>query len=178
MLDGLDRHRFPREAGLVLDSSQMRHGRRNLEAAQIRPLETDARIRRRGLQREGHFVAGMKTDSGARHRSTKSTLDAHDLSDDRWDSRPELSKRPATNCPQRVSLVTSLNFNNLAAVCDERAGTGRASCGQGTTTLSIETVVILPQLIWLGDASTGTSAGHANRLIWAIRRGVTSVPRR
>ena len=60
---------------------EMRHRRGNLETAEIRPLETDAVIGRSRLQRQRDLVAGMKSDSGAGHRSTKGSLSVHDLSD-------------------------------------------------------------------------------------------------
>src|SRR4051794_35678724 len=91
----------------------MRHGRGNLEPAQVGPLKPDPRVRRRGLQRERHLIAGMETNSGTGHRSTKSMLGAHDLSGDRWDSRPELSKRPATPQVLGTCSIKLLFISNL-----------------------------------------------------------------
>jgi hypothetical protein len=51
---------------------------RDLQTVKVATLEPDAVICRRRLQAERDFVAGMKTNSGARDRATKSTL--HDLS--------------------------------------------------------------------------------------------------
>ena len=44
---------------------------------EIGPAETDAEIRRRGLQRKLDLVAGVKTDSDARDLATKCTLCVH-----------------------------------------------------------------------------------------------------
>jgi hypothetical protein len=77
VLDGLDRHRFTGQAGRELDPPEMRDGRRNFQTAQIGTLEPDPVVDGRGLQREGDLVAGMKTDSGAGHGTTKSTLRLH-----------------------------------------------------------------------------------------------------
>jgi hypothetical protein len=95
----LDGHGFARQPGLILDPPEMRDRRRDLEAAEIRTLEPDPEVRRRRLERQGDFVAGMKSDSGARNRTTKSSLSAHDLSDGTWESRIELSKASATPTP-------------------------------------------------------------------------------
>jgi hypothetical protein len=48
----------------------------------------------------------METDSGTGDGSTKSTLNAHDLSDDRWEGCPELSKAPATTQAQQIDAVS------------------------------------------------------------------------
>ena len=58
----------------------MRHRRRNLEAAQVGTLETDAVVGRRRLERQRDLVAGMQTDSGAGDGSSKCSLSVHDLS--------------------------------------------------------------------------------------------------
>ncbi len=79
MLDGLDRHRLTSEAGLVLDAAEVGHRGRNLESAKVAALEPDAVVRRRWLQREGDFVAGMEPYSGAGYGTTKGALRVHDL---------------------------------------------------------------------------------------------------
>jgi hypothetical protein len=106
VLDGLDRNRFARQTGLILDSSQVGHHRGDFQTAEIGALKADAGISRRRLQRQGYFVAGMKTDSGAGDGSTKGTLGAHDLSVDRWEGRPDLSKPPATPKAQPSAAVS------------------------------------------------------------------------
>ena len=78
--------------GLILDAAEVRDGRRNLEAAEIGPLETDAVVGRSRLQRQRDLVAGMKSDSGAGDGSAKGSLRVHDLSDGGWESHSELSK--------------------------------------------------------------------------------------
>ena len=65
VLDGLDRHRFAGQPGLVLNAAEMRHGRRDLEPSEVGPLEADAVVGRGRLERQGDLVAGMKSDSGA-----------------------------------------------------------------------------------------------------------------
>src|SRR5947207_1451997 len=65
MLDGLDGHRFAGEPGRETDPPEMRDGGRNLQAAEIRALEPDAEISRRGLEGQRDLVPRMKTDSGA-----------------------------------------------------------------------------------------------------------------
>ena len=65
VLDRLDRDRLARQPGRILNSAEMRDRRRNLEAAEVGPLEADAVVGRRRLQRQRDLVAGMKTDSGA-----------------------------------------------------------------------------------------------------------------
>ena len=92
VLDGLDRHRFARQAGLILDAAQMRDRRRNLEAAQVGALEADAVVGRRRLERQRDLVAGMKADSGAGDGSTKGALRVHDLSVELGEPLLELSK--------------------------------------------------------------------------------------
>ena len=73
---------------------EVRHRGRNLETAEIGPLEADAVVGRRRLQRQRDLVAGMKSDSGAGDRSAKGSLSVHDLSDGGWESHSELSKAP------------------------------------------------------------------------------------
>jgi hypothetical protein len=77
----------------------MRDRRRDFEPPEVGTLEPDAEVRGRRLERQRDFVAGMKPDSGARHRTTKSSLSVHDLSDGTWESRIELSKAFATPTP-------------------------------------------------------------------------------
>ena len=79
VLDGLDRHGFAGQSGLVLDPAQMRNGCGNLQTAQVAALKADAVISRRRFQRQRDFVAGMKSDSGAGDVTTKGALSVHDL---------------------------------------------------------------------------------------------------
>ena len=46
VLDRLDRDRFARQAGLILDAAEMRDRGRNLEPAQVGALEPDAVVGR------------------------------------------------------------------------------------------------------------------------------------
>ena len=77
MLDGLDRHLVAREARRELNAREVVHGGRHLVIAEIGTAETNAEVRRRGLQRELYFVARMKTDSDAGDLATNRALCVH-----------------------------------------------------------------------------------------------------
>ena len=96
MLDGLDRHRLARQAGLILDAAEVRDRGRNLESAKVAALEPDAVVRRRRLERQRDFVAGMKADSGAGDGATEGALRVHDLFSGPGRAVSELSKQSAT----------------------------------------------------------------------------------
>ena len=101
VLDGLDRHGFACEPGGVLDAAEVRDGRGDFEPPEVGALEPDPEIGRRWLERQRDLVAGMKTDSGAGHWTTKSALRVHDLTMGRWESRIWLSKRVASGSCHR-----------------------------------------------------------------------------
>ena len=94
VLDRLDRHGLARQPGLILDAAQMRDRGGDFKPTEVRSLEADAVISGSRLQRQRHFVAGMKPDASARHGSAKGSLRAHDLSS--RGNRVLLSKGPAT----------------------------------------------------------------------------------
>ena len=77
VLDRLDRHLVARQPGRELNARQVVHRRRHLVIAQIGAAETDAEVRRRGLECEIDLVAGVKTDSDAGYLATKCPLCVH-----------------------------------------------------------------------------------------------------
>ena len=70
VLDRLDLGRPARQHGRVADASDMRDVGGNLQAPQIRASKHEPGISRRGLQRKGDLVAGVKSDAGAVDGST------------------------------------------------------------------------------------------------------------
>src|SRR5213076_461643 len=63
-----------RQPRLELTAADMCHRCRHFQAAEVRALEADAVVRRCRLERKSDLVAGMKSDSGAGHGTTKSSL--------------------------------------------------------------------------------------------------------
>ena len=97
MFDGFHRHRFAGQSGLVLDSTEVRDGCRNLETAEVATLKADAVVCGSRFQRKSDFVARMEADASTGYRPAECTLRVHDLSSRVWESSMKLSKAPASD---------------------------------------------------------------------------------
>ena len=92
VLDCLNRDRLARQPGLILDPAEMSDRRGNFESAKIAALKPDAVVGRRGLQRQGDLVAGMKTNSGAGDGASQCALSVHSLSRQSREPLPSSAK--------------------------------------------------------------------------------------
>ena len=69
MLDGLDRDFLPGQPRRELNASQVVDRGRHLEVTDVGTAKSDAEVDARRLQRQGDFIAGVKTDSDTRDRT-------------------------------------------------------------------------------------------------------------